>query len=78
MSAPDTTALMKTMVRNVDDDFAALMMCNAMEEAGGRPFSVAVDSKTGRWCVFGQVVVGTYDAVDDAFHRLMGWTEEGE
>ena len=31
---------MMTMVRQVEDDFFALLMCNAMESCGGRPSSV--------------------------------------
>ena len=68
---------MKTMVRAVEDDFRALLMCNAMEAVGGRPFSVvyvpAHTTETGlpmwaRWHVFGQVPnEDAILAVDEAF-----------
>jgi hypothetical protein len=74
---------MKTMVRKVYDDFHALLMCNAMESVGGRPFSVVYvpAHKTGHfphydmaaaWHVFGQVPdEDAMLAVDGAFDALV-------
>lgn len=73
---------MRTMVRMVLDDFHALLMCNAIEAVGGRPFSVVhVPAQPPRhsleygveraWHVFGQVpdAVGC-DDVDSAYEAL--------
>lgn len=71
----------KTMVRQADNDFEALLMCNAMEMAGGEPFSVVAVAayKTARyphydmpakWHVFGRVDESRINEVDDHYDAL--------
>ena len=65
---------MKSMVRRVQDDFQALLMCDAMTECGVEPFSVVRDP-SGRWYVFARVdrppqdFAATCDRVDAAYDR---------
>jgi hypothetical protein len=64
----------KTMVRRVYDDFEALMMCNAMENCGGRVHSVVLDPNQHygpkHWHVFGVVEEDRVDAVDEQYEKL--------
>lgn len=75
--------VMQTMVRRVQDDFYALLMCNAIESAGGRPFAVVFVPEHAphgpsfphlrigaAWHVFGQVEESRIDEVDREFQRL--------
>jgi hypothetical protein len=74
--------MLKTMVRQVSSDLHALLMCNAMEEVGGQPFSVVYvpAHKTAhyphfdmpsKWHVFGRLEEGKFNAADEAFDRLL-------
>jgi hypothetical protein len=74
------------MVRQVPDDFHALLMCNAMEAAGGQPFSACfVPAHKTRhfpyydidaaWHVFGRVE--DPDRVDDTYEALCAGNASG-
>jgi hypothetical protein len=81
MAKQNTGDALVTMVRTVEDNFQALLMCRAMENCGGVPFSVVMErpvglprthDNPGLWHVFGRVPQDAYDRVDDAFVVLLG------
>lgn len=79
---------MITVVRQADNDFEAFLLCQAIEDAGGVPFSVVYvpAHKTAhhphfdmaaKWHVFGRLPIEEKIAVvDDLWHAALGRNKE--